>query len=167
MIKIEKANLADLTEIMAIMEEAVSLLPDSSWYVDDNASFVRKHIENTGFILKAHTGKEIAGFLIIRFPAMEEDNLGRCLSFSKKDLLQTAHTESVAVRPSFRGQNIQSLLIKHGETILQNMEYHHLMASVHPDNQASLISFLRCGFEIKDTVEKYGGLKRHILYKRI
>lgn len=167
MYTISKATSSDISEIMNIMKEAKTLLPDPSWYVDDDEAFIRRHIDDAGFILTASYDDQIAGFLLIRFPFMEEDNLGFSLHLPSDELQKTAHAESTAVRPIFRGHGIQSRLLLEAKVRLREQNFLHLMATVHPDNQASLVSFQKNGFTIVKTVKKYGGFDRHILHKSL
>lgn len=173
MLTIQKAKLSDTPMIVTLMQEAFSLLPDSSWYVADDEDFVYRHIIKSGFVLNGFWEDAIAGFLMVRIPREEEDNLGYSLISKWEiqnlnptfELLKTAHIESTAVRPIFRGHQIQKQLIAEAVTILKRQNFHHLMATVHPDNKASLISFQKNDFQIISTVKKYGGLNRHILYR--
>lgn len=175
MLTIQRAKQSDVPAITNMMQEASALLPDPTWYVADDEEFVRCHIKETGFVLNAFWNGAIAGFLIIRFPEKNEDNLGYSLFEEwssqnldpKAELLKTAHMESVVVRPPFRSHHIQRDLITEAVSILKKQNYRHLMATVHPENMASLISFQKNGFQIKTTVKKYGGLSRHILYRSI
>lgn len=175
MLTIQRAKQSDVSTITNMMQEAIALLPDPAWYVADDEDFVRCHIKETGFVLNAFWNGAIAGFLMIRFPEKSEDNLGYSLFEEwnsqnldpKAELLKTAHMESVVVRPSFRGHHIQKELITEAISILKKQNFRHLMATVHPENKASLISFQKNGFQIKATVKKYGGLSRHILYRAI
>jgi L-amino acid N-acyltransferase YncA len=172
---IQKAQARHVSLIHEMMEEALVHLPDPSWYVADDETFICRHIETSGFTLLAFCDHKPAGFLIVRIPGKEEDNLGSylCSKWEKNDLnsmqelLLTAHMESVVVRPAFRGHGIQKALLLEAIGLLQEQGFHHLMATVHPDNLASLSSFQACGFQILSTVKKYGGLRRHILYRSL
>jgi L-amino acid N-acyltransferase YncA len=172
---IQKAQACHVSLIHEMMEEALVHLPDPSWYVADDETFIRRHIETAGFTLLAFCDRKPAGFLIVRIPGKEEDNLGSylCSEWEKnhldpmQELLMTAHMESVVVRPAFRGHGIQKALLREAIRLLQEQDFHHLMATVHPDNLASLSSFQACGFQILSTVKKYGGLRRHILYQSL
>lgn len=175
MLTIQRAKQSDVSAITKMMQEASALLSDSSWYVADDEDFVRCHIKETGFILNAFWDGTIAGFLMVRLPEKSEDNLGYSLLEQwtrqhldpETELFNTAHMESVVVRPPFRGHHIQRDLIAKAISILKEQHYRHLMATVHPENKASLISFQKNGFQIIETVKKYGGLSRHILYRSI
>lgn len=167
MFTISRATLSDLDEIMNIMNKAKTLLPNPTWYVADEETFVRRHVEESGFILKASQDNQIAGFLLIRIPLMEEDNLGFSFNFPTEELQKTAHAESTAVLSTFRGHGIQAKLLFAAEFLLRQQNFIHLMATVHPDNIASLRSFQKTGFSIVKTVKKYGGFDRHILHKTL
>lgn len=167
MFLIEFASENDIKNIMSIIKTATELLPDPSWFVDDTEEFFLSHIKEKGFTLKAISDGNIAAFLTIRYPGLDEDNLGYSLDFSKEDLLSCAHIESCAVLPQYRGNRLEYQLIKEALSILENTSYTHILGTVHPDNLASVKSFLNNGFHIEKTVPKYGGLPRHILYKKL
>lgn len=173
MFEIKKASYDDIDFIMIQMKNARFSLPDPSWFVEDDRDFFCRHIEESGFILTGWDQGQMAGFLLVRIPGIESDNLAYDL-FQKKekpadlDLLpHTAHMESCVIFPAFRGMHLQRTLMESAEKQLKKQGFSHLMATVHPDNQASLKNFLHTGYEIIDTVKKYGGLPRHILLKII
>lgn len=165
---IRRADLADLDSIMAIMETAVQTANQADWFVADNRDFVKRHLRQEGFVLLAdNQNQQTAGFLIVRFPGLAMDNLGLEFDDSKDRLLKTAHIETVAVLPDFRGNGLQVRLVQAAETLLSQTPYCYFMATVHPDNHYSLNSMIRQGYRILSTTTKYGGLDRHILYKNL
>ena len=85
-VKIEYATLADLPVIMNIMHKALELVEDKSWYAVDSEEFVGKCIEGQGFTLKALVEGELAGFLTVRYPWMDDDNLGDYIGLSEKEI---------------------------------------------------------------------------------
>lgn len=165
-IKIVWAVKEDIPMIMKIMDTAFSLVPDESWYCTDSEYFVRRHIEEKGFTLKAVVDDEIAGFLTIRFPKDEADNLGDYVKLSEEEKRYVAHMESAAVLPSYRGMGIQKKLMAWGEEIIQKTEYKYLMGTAHPENVFSVNNFLKLGYEIVAEDEKYGGYPRYVFFKR-
>lgn len=168
MFLIEFASENDIKNIMSIIKTATELLPDPSWFVDDTEDFFLAHIKEKGFTLKAMSDGNIAAFLTIRYPGLDEDNLGYSLDFDKKEeLVRVAHIETCAVLPEYQGNRLESTLIKEALSILEKTSYTHILGTVHPDNLASVKSFLNNGFHIEKTVPKYGGLIRHILYKKL
>ena len=53
------------------------------------------------------------------------------------------------------------------EEILKEQGFHYLLGTAHPDNVASVNSFLRLNYEQVMTKEKYGGMRRSIFCKEI
>ena len=74
--------------------------------------------------------------------------------------------DSAGVFQNFRGQGLQGRLLRAGEELLKDTKYQTALSTISPDNTASLNTLLRDGFEIITTTEKYGGLIRHVLYKK-
>lgn len=163
----------DLDEIVSIIETAVQHAVSADWFVPDDRKFLERHLEQSGFILVAKSAAaRIAAYLLVRFPGADDDNLGRELTpggpvIPLDELAHVAHIESTAVCPDFYGNHLQSWLVQEAETYLKPLAYRHLMATVHPDNRYSLNSMLRQGYRIVSTTQKYGGLRRHILYKEL
>ena len=58
-------------------------------------------------------------------------------------------------------------LIDKGAVILKEQGYHYLLGTAHPDNVASVNTFLKLQYEQVMTKEKYGGMKRSIFCKAI
>lgn len=166
-VQIEYATLDDLTTIMQIMHTALELVEDKSWYAVDGEEFVRKCIEGQGFTLKALVEGNIAGFLTIRYPWKEEDNLGDYIGLSEEEKMFVAHMESAAVLPEYRGLRIQNKLMAKGFELLKETDYKYVMGTAHPDNIFSVNNFQKLGYEIVADVKKYGGLRRYVFNQTI
>lgn len=166
-VKIEYATLDDLAAIMQIMHTALGLVEDKSWYAVDGEEFVGKCIEGQGFTLKAVVEGKIAGFLTIRYPWKEEDNLGDYIGLSEEEKMFVAHMESAAVLPEYRGLRIQNQLMAKGFELLKETDYKYVMGTAHPDNVFSVNNFLKLGYEIVADVKKYGGLRRYVFNQTI
>ena len=165
--KIIRATDEDVPIIMKIMDTALELVPDKSWYCTDNEETVRQQIDEKGFALKAVIEDTIAGFLTVRFPKDEEDNLGDYLSLSDEEKQYVAHMESAAVLPYYRGMGIQNKLMAQGEALLRQTEYKYLMGPAHPENVFSVNNFLKLGYEVIAEDKKYGGYPRYIFFKNL
>lgn len=166
--EITYATIDDITEIMSVMEIGHSTTKSSDWYVTDDRAFVERHIQEEGYTLKYVRENKIAGFLIVRHPMLAEDNLGRYLEeYSENILLKVAHMESAAVLPDFRGWKIQRKLLARAEEIERERGTQYLMATVHPDNVYSVRNLEQAGFECILETEKYSGLRRKVMSKKI
>ena len=166
-VKIEYATMDDLSTIMNIMHTALGLVEDKSWYAVDSEEFVGKCIEGQGFTLKAMVDGNVAGFLTVRYPWREEDNLGDYIGLSDDEKMFVAHMESAAVLPEYRGLRIQNKLMAKGFELLKETKYKYVMGTAHPDNSFSVNNFLKLGYEIVADVKKYGGLRRYVFNQTI
>ena len=159
---------SDIKTVRHMMDVAVENLPSRDWYIDDDEDHIGHHINSDqGYILIYTVDGNSAGFLLVHHPGTGPDNLGRNLSFPEEDLPYASHIESSCVLPKYQGRHILSLLIKEAMRLDQAEGYRYFMSTVHPDNFYSINSHLRLGFEAAALVEKYGGLKRNIMLKRL
>lgn len=166
-IEICYAKEEDIPDIMSVMDISCRMARDVSWYCADDEKYVRKHLRENGFILKAEADGCLAGFLIVRFPKDEEDNMGCYVRLTKEEKQHVAHMESAAVSPDFRGYKLQRCLMAEGEKILMDSEYKYLMGTAHPENIYSVNNFLQLDYEIVAEDNKYGGLPRYVFYKKL
>ena len=163
---IRRATATDVADIVSIMEQSARTIAHPHWFVTDDAAYIQSHLTQNGETWVAQSPKEsISAFLIVHIPGLSQENLGRTLHFCDAQCMQVAHMESIAVHPDARGQGLQKQLLERAEASMRAQRYMHLMATVHPDNRYSLHNFLQCGYQVVDTVRKYGGLPRHILHK--
>jgi len=163
---LRQAGTGDLAGIMRVMDTAAALTEPKEWFVSDDANYVAAHLSTEkGFVLTAETEGVIAAYFMVHFPGADDNNLGRELGFSDEELLLTAHMDSAAVLPEYRGYRLQARLCAMAEEKLRAAGYRYLVCTVHPDNRFSLSNMQRSGYEIKKTMLKYGGLRRHILLK--
>lgn len=164
---IRRAVLEDKDTILNIMNISWNALTDKSLFIPDAPAFVGRILTHDGFGLLAldFTGTP-AAYLLVLFPGLLADNLGRDLCFHREQLLQTAHLESLAVLPAHRGHHLQQSLINCA--LLQvGTSHSYCMATVSPQNIPSLKGFQACGFQIQAKKEKYGGYMRYILLKSL
>ena len=167
-IHIKKATKEDVFAIRHIMDEAVTALPDRGWYIDDDESFIGRHIDKEGYVLTALADDRIVGFLLVRRPKDAPDNLGRFLegADSEPDLMKISHIESMAVFPECSGYGIVTALLKEAKQIEQAAGICCLMATVHPENIPSRRTFEKAGFSVVCQTEMYGKKPRLVLLSK-
>ena len=73
-----------------------------------------------------------------------------------------AYTNGINPYSSFDFTNVPSMV-----SLLKEQGYHYLLGTAHPDNVASVNTFLKLQYEQVMTKEKYGGMKRSIFCKEI
>lgn len=161
---IERFGPGDVDAVMAIMAEATEGV-GKEWFVADSREEVADRLAGGGVGLFAVCDGVRAGFLVVDLPGEAPRNLGHDLGLPPEAIARSAHMDSVCVRPAYRGRGLQKRLMGAAEAALAGMGIRHCLATVHPDNAASLASFLSLGYEIAATKPKYGGLIRHIMRK--
>lgn len=164
-----KANRNDAELLAASMKKIRSDMDDPSIYVIDEAEELEKYIDGEhGFALLAEEKNMLAGYFVFRFPDINEpEHLGDYLNLTSEEKEHVVYMDSAGVFQNFRGQGLQGRLLRAGEELLKDTKYHTALSTISPDNPASLNTLLRDGFEIITTTEKYGGLIRHVLYKKL
>lgn len=164
--KIRIATKDDIAAVDLIMREASKSLPNKDMFVADSLEWIRKMLSDDkkalGIIAVNSDSNEAAGFLIVTFKdAFDEENYGFDLGFDEYKRARTANMESAAVSSSARGHHLESRMLDYARHCL-NERYIYLIATVSPDNPASIRSLERCGYKRMLTKEKYGGKMRHI-----
>ena len=161
----------DLEELVHIMETVAAGMEKKEWFVSDDLPYIKAHLRDgitleNGFILKAVTEKEIAGFFMVDFPGSTAHNLGNYLHMTGNQLMQVAHMDSVVILPKYRGHRLQYRLMEEAEQVIRKQtNYRILLATVHPDNIYSLQNAKARGFHVAAEVTAYQGLPRYIIRK--
>jgi ribosomal protein S18 acetylase RimI-like enzyme len=163
--KVRLATADDVMAIHQVMVKAAGALCECALFFVDDEAFIRQHLAARGFILVALRKIEIVGFIMVRVPGADQDNLGRELGLAKADLSRVAHLESVAVLPIYQGKGLGRLLVTRAEERLAQDGFRYLMCTVAPGNLPSLHNFQALDYRIVATRPKYGGLQRHIMLK--
>ncbi len=168
--RIEKAEAAHAEEIAGLIRTVWEAMENREWFVPDDTRFIREVLTSgRGFIFRAidpESGRT-AGIMDILTPGLEKENLGYDAGFSKEQLLKTAHVDSVAILPEYRGRHLQAKLMEAAEKELSLAGYRYLMCTVHPDNRFSRGNMLGQGYKAVCRKEKYGGCIRDIMMKEI
>lgn len=157
----------DVTEIMTMIHEIYEAIPRKEWFFLDEDDAVTAYMTTEGFALKAVCDGALAGVFIVRTKQLGDENIGHDLKFDEEQCRQTAHMEIAMVKKEYRGQGLQHKMMEKAERILKEKGFHYLVGTAHPDNKASVNSFLKLEYEQVMTKEKYGGMTRSIFCKKI
>ncbi len=161
---LEASSIPDLLEIQ---EETFA-------YAKGDTDFLRRNTPETFAVCFAGESKVIGVYLeekmiafgILHAAGASEENLAKdadCIG----DKLTSANVKLIIVRPDYRGNGIQRLLIDRCEAYAKESGFAWLCATVAPSNHYSLDNFLKCGFSQHKILRKYGGLERVLLVKKI
>lgn len=168
--KITKASVSDAQSIADVIQTVYENLEQKDWYVADNVEYIYEMLrpqKGAGYLALDTDTEEIAGIFLVTFPGLSEENLGYEIDFSEEQLLLTAHMDSAAVLPKYRGNRLQYLLMQKAEADLREAGCRYLLCTIHPENRFSKENALRQGYRVVKTTEKYGGYLRDILLKEL
>lgn len=167
---IEKAVYADYRLFADIIQSVWKGMDHKDWFMADNADYTSHMLstgKGTGYKAIHTDTKQVAGVFMTTIPGLDESNLGYDIGFSESELLETAHMDSVAVLPEYRGHGLQYRLMQEGEKDLKERGFHYLLCTIHPQNRYSRNNALKQGYEFVLQKRKYDGNIRDILMKRI
>ncbi len=117
-------------------------------------------------VLGVFSGEECIAFGILYDAEETKENLAYdvdCID----DILQSANVKLIIVRPAYRGNGLQRLLIDALQGYAKKNGKTWLCATVAPSNSYSMNNFIACGFTQHKVLQKYGGLQRALLIKAI
>ena len=182
-----KAGPEDIPQIAALMKAVYDAMPDKSLFVCDDEAFVRRVVMEDGFAVMAvpedsgadrigveaagaacpcgEAGSRPAAVLLVFFPGSGKENLGRDIGLPESELPGVVHMDSAVVLGEHRGHHLEYRMLLEAEHMLDPVRYPYIMATVAPENAASLHSLEKAGLRIAVTKEKYCGVLRHLLLK--
>ena len=167
--QIKEATIKDVDEILKLKKDIWEKLENKEWYVIDgtNKEFLNRELENNGLILKAISNNKIVGFLIISNYLKKDSFIIQKLHFEDKTDM-CIELSNGAVDIKYRGNNLYIEMAKMAEEIIINRyNKKYILATVHPNNMASLNSLLKIEYKIICKSKMYGNLDRYILLKKL
>lgn len=187
------AALEDACEIWKVMDFCAKSMEPKEHFICDDLDYVKDILLGTGFgVVACDVNGEIVGNLLVKYPGLEDENLGydvfvkaetltykilnssvlpqdkkSTILLNEKNLNRVLHMDSASVLPNHRGHRLESRMISYAETLVDTSKYHYAFATVAPENTASLKSLERSGYQVMVTKEKYGGVMRCVMMKNL
>lgn len=162
------ATLDDAHVIWQIMDTCFQALEHKDYFICDDLDYVKDILSGHGFGIVAYdTDGKIVGNLLVKYPGLNDENLGYDVSLSTEELSKVLHMDSATVLPEHRGHGLESKMIAYAETLVDTSKYCYSFATVAPQNLASLKSLERNGYEVMVTKEKYDGFLRCVMMKKL
>ena len=186
------ATLDDSYEIWKIMDACFQALEHKEYFICDDLDYVKDILSGHGFgIVACDMEGNIIGNLLVKYPGLEEENLGYDVFISPKEPVKAAtgshgnkinasdilltphnlnrvlHMDSASVHPNHRGHGLESRMITYAESLVDTSKYCYSFATVSPKNLASLKSLERNGYQVMVIKEKYEGFLRCIMMKKL
>ena len=165
---IRPATLYDAYTIWQIMDTCAQAMEHKEHFICDNLDYVKDILSGQGFaVVACDTDGNIVGNLLVKYPGLDEENLGYDVSLSNKELCKVLHMDSSTVLPEHRDHGLEAKMIAYAETLIDTAKYCYSLATVAPENLASLKSLERNGYQVMVTKEKYDGLMRCVMMKTL
>ena len=162
------ATLDDAYTIWQIMDTCAQAMEQKEHFICDNLEYVKDILSGQGFaVVACDTNDTIVGNLLVKYPGLNEENLGYDVSLSTEKLHKVLHMDSSTVLPRHRGRGLEAKMIVYAESLVDTSLYQYSFATVAPENIASLKSLKKNGYEVMVTKEKYGGLMRCVMMKTL
>lgn len=161
-IEIRNAERSDCESIMEIMALAHQNMADQGAYITDDLSYIEEHITSKGFGLLALVDDIPAGFFLVAFPGLDENNLGYELGYDEKGLMETALMDTAAVLPRYQGLGLMGSMFTQAVR-RAGQDYPRLLGTVHPENTPSRRNFEKNGFTVQKYLIKSSGSPRLLM----
>jgi ribosomal protein S18 acetylase RimI-like enzyme len=161
--KILREDQLDL--LMDLQQEVFEEINDEEIFQLTTREEYRVRIREKGRIIGVFAENELVAFLATYFPGESPDNLGRDVGIREQELGQVAYFESLVVKSSFRGNNLQQKMQQEAYDLLIELEYPHHLATVSHKNYYSIKNMLDFKMKIHALKKKYGGKLRYIVYR--
>lgn len=180
------ATLEDAFEIWSVMDTCYQTMEHKDHFLCDDLDYVKDILSGHGFgIAACDKNGKIVGNLLVKYPGLTEENLGRdvfksthdtlansakytipCnIPLSSENLNRVLHMDSASVLPHHRGHGLEGKMLAYAETLINTSKFQYAFATVSPQNTASLKTLKKNGYELMATKEKYGNLIRCIMLK--
>lgn len=161
----------DLQKIIAIKQYIWEKLENKDFFVIDGTTkeYIHKAILKKGLLLKVvdTNNSNIVGFLIVSRAIRPSSEIME--TFPNAKIEEYIEMDTVGVLSGYRGMHLQKKLIEKAEKIMiaKDKSIKYSIATVHPNNMASLKNFLNTGYEIVDERNMYNNKRRYVLKKNL
>lgn len=167
-----KLTLRPLTEesiptLLDIQEETFAAAEgDTAFLRRNTAQTLAPCFSGDSCVLGAYLEDEMVAFGMLYAAGEDKENLAKDVDMIT-DMRTSANVKLTIVRPKYRGNGIQRLLINSLAEHAKRKGYVWLCTTVAPENKYSMNNCLACGFTEYKILQKYGGLTRALLVKKI
>lgn len=154
-------ELEDIVRLQEIVYEAVA---NKDTFVLSTEEELAESL-STDVCFGAYQNGVLIGFTLMVTNPNSPRNLGFYLNYSLEQRLRCVTYETTFVHPDYKGRGLQRLFISIKDRKAGEMEAHEALATVSPNNAASLKNLKAGGFEIAGQRKMYGNLDRYIMRK--
>ncbi|MFZ5965684.1 MAG: hypothetical protein ACOYVK_00705 [Bacillota bacterium] len=148
-------------------------LDNKELFVVDPKDFLLNDIlpPEKGRMIGVFVENRLVAYRTLSFPDKgSEYNLGKEINLPEEELDKVSLLEATVVHPYFRGNRLQSRMLKHTIALIKALGYHHVLSTISPFNYPSLSTVMKEGLTIRDLKRRegvYGGKYRFLLAENL
>lgn len=159
--EIKYLNISNLLEVMNLQKIVFSYL-DKKGQLETLSEKEFEVVLGNKYSIGVYESGELIAFRTLLVPDINDENhLADDIGVDRR---KSIYSEISLVHPKYRGRKLQSkmgaLLI---EKVIEENSYNYVLATVAPDNIASLKDKFKLGFKIYRTKYKYNQKLRHVM----
>ncbi len=155
----------DIDAILNLERSVQSEIGDSESYVVSQRSYFSMCLPMGAIALGIYCDDALVAFALVSFPLGRGDNLGDDLGLPDDEIGRVAQIEKAVVHPNWRRMGMHSHLVDRIAKMAESMNYKHLVATVSPNNPASIKVALNARMWAEKFAFKYGGMPRFIFHR--
>jgi GNAT superfamily N-acetyltransferase len=157
----------DVPLLLDLHKVVIDNLPEPVVLYERDADFFERCTSDRGCVVGAlHAGRMISYAALFR-PGPGEENYGEDLGLPHEELMNVGHLAGSAVRPEYRGNGLQAMLVDLRTRFARENGIQHMCGEVLPMNIISIANHLAEGFLLKaDKIDKIG-LVCYVLHMRL
>lgn len=157
----------DIDRLLGLQEDAFASLDDHSLLRRNSREMLLECLSPPHYTVGAFDSGILAAVGILYLGGRSGENLARMMDVPDELLGGCGNVKLIIVRSDCRGKGLGRRLITMLEDEAARLGIHMLCATVSPRNLPSLSNFEKLGYKTYGLFEKYGGLERLLLYKKI
>lgn len=154
-------------DVFFLQESIIRSLRESEIFKGHDGDYLEELFLLERSAIGVLTNEGLIAYNLIHIPSDDEDNLGMDLKFSKQELKRVIHLQASAVHPAYRGNALQTRMIKTHLAVIRSLGFEHVCCTVSPKNPVSLRNVLAAGFQIRALKPKFHGWWRFIMHNNI
>lgn len=167
--ELKELDLNYIDKIIELENKIYAGLSNKDFYACSSKEEYQEILNGKGKIIGCVSTEEdelIAMGVYIQY-GYNEHNYGYDIDIQGEELLKVGQVESTIVHEKYRGNGLQNMICKILEDICINSGMKYICATVAPQNNYSVNTFIKLGYNVIAEKLKYGGLNRYILMKNL
>lgn len=160
-------NEKDFSDILNLYKIIKEDLGSKDWIRFRTNEYLNMQIEMGGLILGCYANNQLIACGILEIPCTKETNLPYNLEVSQHTLSHTALLGFLMVHPSYRGNNLQIILVKERIKYAKVKGFKHIYTSIAQENIYSINNLEKLGFKITKKICDSNNTLKYVLYKQI